>query len=139
MAQEMAEAIETHSLRFLEMAFRADRRVFMDRADGCGKKTGVCGDTIEFFIQIRDNRLTRMSYRVDGCIFTNACANAVAELAEGSRLEDAWEISPETVADYLETLPADHFHCAELAVGALYLALSDHQARFGKSWKRLYR
>jgi nitrogen fixation NifU-like protein len=28
------------------------------------------------------------------------------------------------VADFLKTLPADHFHCAELAVGALYLALA---------------
>jgi nitrogen fixation NifU-like protein len=31
------------------------------------------------------------------------------------------------VADYLEPLPEDHFHCAELAVGAFYLALADSQ------------
>ena len=41
---------------------------------------------------------------------TNACANTVAELAEGRKVEDAWDT-----------------HCAELAVGGFYLALTNWQ------------
>ncbi|MCP4673404.1 MAG: iron-sulfur cluster assembly scaffold protein, partial [Desulfobacula sp.] len=41
----------------------------------------------------------------------------------------AWKISPEKVNKFLETLPEDHFHCAELAVGALYLALADLESK----------
>jgi nitrogen fixation NifU-like protein len=43
------------------------------------------------------------------------------------------------VADYLQTLPADHFHCAELAVGAFYKALADYQQNGNKDWKAGYR
>ena len=38
-----------------------------------------------------------------------------------------------------ETLPADHYHCAELAVGALYLALADCRQTRRKPWQKLYR
>jgi nitrogen fixation NifU-like protein len=58
---------------------------------------------------------------------TNACANTVAELTEGKSLEEAWEISAEDVIKYLETLPAENIHCAELAVGAFYLALANYK------------
>ena len=63
---------------------------------------------------------------------TSACANTVAELAEGKKVKAAWEITPEDVIDYLETLPPQNTRCAELAVGALYLALAnyrEHQRR----------
>ena len=63
-------------------------------------------------------------------------AFAVAFLAEGKTIGEAWEIAPEAVAEYLETLPEDHFHCAELAVGALYLALSDDHALSASSFEK---
>jgi nitrogen fixation NifU-like protein len=53
----------------------------------------------------------------------------VAQLAEGKSEKQAWEITPEDISEYLETLPDDHFHCAELAVGAFYLALKDAENR----------
>ena len=54
-------------------------------------------------------------------------------------MDEAWEITPETVANFLETLPADHYHCAELAVGTLYLALSDTRENQRSPWKKMYR
>jgi nitrogen fixation NifU-like protein len=50
-------------------------------------------------------------------------------MATGKTIEAAWEIKPEDVIQFLETLPEDHFHCAELAAGAFYLALTDIQGR----------
>jgi hypothetical protein len=43
---------QDHSLTFLEMAFRTDRRERLDKPDGYGKKAGDCGDTVEFFINL---------------------------------------------------------------------------------------
>jgi nitrogen fixation NifU-like protein len=43
------------------------------------------------------------------------------------------------LAEFLQSLPADHFHCAELVVGALYKALRDYQQRGAKDWKAAYR
>jgi nitrogen fixation NifU-like protein len=118
---------QDHSLRYLEMAFRTDRREIIERPDGYGKRTGECGDTVEMFLTVRGDRIASVSFDTDGCMSTNACANTVAELAEGKSLESAWDITTEDVIKYLETLPAENIHCAELAIGAFYLALANYK------------
>ena len=123
--KETSDFWQDHSLTFLEMAFRSDRRERLEKPDGYGKKTGDCGDTIEFFLILDGNTIRTMAYDIDGCLNTNACCNAVIAMVEGNSIDDAWEVSPEAVNDLLGSLPTDHFHCAELAVGALYLTLAD--------------
>lgn len=130
---------QDHSLTFLEMAFRTDRRERVDKPDGYGKKTGDCKDSVEFFIKLNGNTLSSVSYDINGCLNTNACCNAVVSLATGMTLDAAWEVTPEQVADLLESLPQDHFHCAELAVGAFYLALADTRENLRFPWKKTYR
>lgn len=130
---------QSHSEKFLEMAFRGHRREVLQHPDGKAQKTGDCGDTIAFFLMLMNGRIHHIAYDIHGCIHTNACANAIIELVEGRTIDQAWEIGPEEVARYLETLPPDHFHCAELAVGAFYLALSDLRDNQKAPWKKLYR
>ena len=129
---------QDHSLHYLEMAHRNDRREKIEHPDGYGKRTGECGDTVEMYLTIRDGRIQSVSFQTTGCMNTNACANTVAELAEGRNVEDAWEITAEDVVVYLETLPPQNTHCAELAIGALYLALSNYQEHKRQPWKKLY-
>ena len=130
---------QDHSERYLEMAFRSDRRETIEHPDGYGKRTGVCRDTVELYLSVHNGYIQSVAYQTDGCLNTNACANTVAQLVEGKKINDAWEVTPEGVIDYLETLPPEHFHCAELAVGALYRALSDYNALQQHPWKKLYR
>lgn len=130
---------QRHSLVFLEMAFRTDRQERLDQPDGYGRNQGACGDTVEFFLQLDGERVQTLAYDLNGCLNTNACANAVIALAEGQPLDKAWELKPETVATFLESLPADHFHCAELAVGAFYKALAQARDLRRQPWKKLYR
>ncbi|MBW2516176.1 MAG: iron-sulfur cluster assembly scaffold protein [Deltaproteobacteria bacterium] len=129
---------QDHSLRYLEMAFRNDRRAVIAHPDGYGKRTGRCADTVEIYLTVRDGRIRSVAYQTDGCMNTNACANAAAELIEDRDIETAWELTPEDVIDYLETLPVEHFHCAELSVGALYRALRNYQDNQRAPWKKLY-
>jgi nitrogen fixation NifU-like protein len=129
---------QDHSLTFLEMAFRSDRRERPDQPDGYGKKTGDCGDTVEFFITLDGDTIRTLSYDIDGCLNTNACCNAIVSIVEGKALDSAWEITPEQVGGFLETLPADHFHCAELAVGTFYLALASARENQRSPWKKVY-
>jgi nitrogen fixation NifU-like protein len=119
------------------MAFRTDRREVIKQPDGYGKRTGDCGDTVEMYLSIRNGCIQSVSFETNGCLNTNACANTVAELTKGKEVEAAWEITPENVIDYLETLPTENYHCTELAVGALYLALSNYQENQRDSWKKL--
>ena len=130
---------QDHSRRFLEMALRCDRQESIRHPDGYGKKTGDCRDTVEIFLTVRGGRIRDASYRLDGCIHTNACANTVIEMVTGRSVEEAWQVRPEDVAAFLESLPQDHFHCAELAVGALYLALADCQRKQKNPWQKAYR
>ena len=120
------------------MAFRQDRRKIIEHSDGHWKRTGECGDTVGMYLSIRKGRIQSVSFETDGCLNTNACANTVAELAEGKEVEAAWEITPDDVVNYLETLPLENMHCAELAVGALYLALRNYQEFKRDPWKKLY-
>jgi nitrogen fixation NifU-like protein len=94
---------------------------------------------VEIYLTVRNGRIASISYRVDGCINTNACANTIAHMADGKPVETLWKISPEAVIDYLETLPPASAHCAELAVGALYRALTDYGDIQKNLWKKGYR
>ncbi len=130
---------QDHSLHYLEMAFRTDKHERIENPDGYGKRTGECGDTVEMFLKVENNRIQTLGFRVDGCMNTNACSNTVVHMAEGKTIEEAWEITPEAVIDYLETLPSHETHCAELAVGAFYLALSDYRENLKAPWKKVYK
>lgn len=137
--KETSDFWQDHSLTFLEMAFRSDRRERTEKADGYGKKTGDCGDTVEFFMNLENDTIGTLSYDINGCLNTNACCNAVVSLVAGKAVDAAWEITPKQVADFLESLPSDHFHCAELVVGTLYLALANARENRRAPWKKMYR
>lgn len=80
---------------------------------------------VEFFLKGNREKIKSISFMVQGCLNTVACCNTVVYFAQGQSSEMAWDITPEQVIEFLETLPKDHYHCAELCVGAFYLALVD--------------
>ncbi len=116
---------QDHSLHYLEMALKADNRARIENPDGYGKNTYKCGDTVEMFLSITDNRIKHISFDSNGCMNIIACANTVIHLAEGKTAEQAGNITPGNVVDYLETLPEHEIHCAELALEAFFIALTD--------------
>lgn len=141
--EETKEVVEDfwqeHALTFLEMAFRTDRQYRPAHPSGVGRNVGACRDSVTIFVVVREDTIQEIAFELDGCLNTNACANTVAEFVQGRSLETAWKITPEMVADYLQTLPVDHFHCAELAVGAFYKALTDYRQNSPKEWQAGYR
>ncbi len=116
---------QDHSVNYLNMALATENREVVEGSDGYGKRTGECGDTVEIYLDVEDGRIGSFSYTTDGCMNTDACANAVALMARGKSIAKGWEITHEAVIAYLETLAESKHHCAELTVGAFYLALSD--------------
>ena len=138
MSEKDFNFFQDHSLHYLEMALRSDRQTMIKNPAGYGKRTGECGDTVEFYLQICNNTIRGLSFLANGCINTTACCNTVVHLVEGKSVDEAWGITPEAVVAYLETLPPSHAHCAELAVGALYLALSNFQELNRAPWKKMY-
>ena len=139
MANSSFDFWQNHSLRFLEMAFRTDKREALKHPDGYGKQSRECGDTIEMFLMVRNGKVKSASFETNGCIYSVACANTVIHLAEGKTLEEARRITVEDVTTYLETLPEKEEHCARLAVRSLRSALSNSLETQRDPWKKFYR
>lgn len=117
------------SEHYLELAFCTTLRKRPENYDGYGRKGRECGDALEVFLNVQDGLITKVHYYSIGCYATNACGNALAELACGKSISQAQEISPADLVAFLETLPPHEFHCAEMAIAALQLALTDFENR----------
>ncbi|WP_136795237.1 MULTISPECIES: iron-sulfur cluster assembly scaffold protein [Desulfosediminicola] len=122
-------SLDDYSDEFIIMAYSYDRYGVMEAPDGFGTRTGDCGDTVEFYLLVENERVEGLTFQINGCLNTFACANTISYLAEGCQLSECWEITPEKIIEYLKTLPADHHHCAELAVGAFYHSLNDYTGK----------
>lgn len=136
---EQVDFLQHHSGCYLEMALRSNRHERIENPDGYGKKSRGCGDTLEMFLMVRKKRIQSVSFVIDGCMHTNACANTVAHLTEGQAIAQAIEIKPQDIIDYLETLPPHENHCAELAVEAFQQALADYFENQKAPWKKVYK
>jgi nitrogen fixation NifU-like protein len=139
MDQNALEFWRDHSVNFLEMALKEDKREKILNPDGYGHCSRECGDSLEIFLSARDGLIKLAAFYTDGCIYTVACANTVVQMVEGKTAQEAWAVSPRHIVDFLETLPKRERHCAELAVRALRLALLDLKQTERQPWTRLYR
>lgn len=94
--------------------------------DASASVTGACGDTMEFYLNITDNKITGVRFHADGCGYTSACGAVAAFYADGRPLEEAMFVSPGLILRTLKNVPEDHRHCAILAATTLYKAIADH-------------
>ncbi len=112
-----------HSLEFLEMAMKRDYQESVQAPDGYGKNVRDCGDAVEFYLMAKKEELTSISYDIQGCLFSHACANTIIKLALNATVEQARSIRAEDIIDFLKTLPEKESHCAAHALEAFNRAL----------------
>jgi len=99
-------------------------------ADGIGEEGNpVCGDMMTFYIKVRDERLEDIKFKTFGCGAAIAVSSMVSEMAMGKTIAEALKITPRLVADKLEGLPKNKFHCSNLGAQALHKAIDDYQKR----------
>jgi nitrogen fixation NifU-like protein len=99
----------------------------IDNPDGVGKVGNpVCGDMMTFYIKVKDNRLEDVKFKTFGCGAAIAVSSMVSEMAKGKTLEEAMKITPRSVADELEGLPKNKFHCSNLGAQALNKAINNY-------------
>lgn len=105
---------------------------FMERmvdASCVGKITGKCGDTIEIYLRIVDERIRQASFFTDGCACAVACGSTVVELATGKDIDEAAGIGGDTILEILGGLPEEERHCAFLAAETLMAAIHEWMIR----------
>jgi nitrogen fixation NifU-like protein len=97
----------------------------LPEANGIGKITGPCGDTMVIYLRIGAERITEVRFQVDGCAFSRTCASIAASLAKGKSLEEAWDIDEHQILRSLSAIPPEEKHCAVLARDTLRQAIEN--------------
>jgi len=99
----------------------------IENADGIGEVGNpICGDMMTFYIKVKDNQLNDIKFKTFGCGAAIAVSSMVSEMAMGKTLDEAMKITPRNVADELEGLPKQKFHCSNLGAQALHKAIKDY-------------
>jgi len=96
---------------------------------GHARITGPCGDTMEFWVEIEDGRVVKVSFITDGCSSSLAAGSAATCLAVDRDLEEVLAVQQQDVLQVLGEIPAEWEHCGLLAADTLKQACKDHIAR----------
>lgn len=98
----------------------------IEDADGHARIKGPCGDTMEFWINVEENRLNRVSFITDGCGSSLACGSMATTLVEGRSIDEALSLVQENILEALGGLPPEFEHCALLAQKTLHEACNKY-------------
>jgi len=93
----------------------------------------ACGDLSRVSLEIKDGRVSRVTFDAEGCGATRAATAAVAEMVEGKSVLSAARLGTDGVDEAIGGLTPAKRHAAQLAADALHRAL----ARAAASSQRL--
>jgi len=94
--------------------------------NGHARITGPCGDTMEFWLAIRDDKIEKAAFITDGCGSSRACGSIATCLIEGKRVEEAMATCQDDILKALGNMPKDGEHCALLAANTLKAACENY-------------
>jgi len=120
--------LEGYSEKFKQEFLNPKNIGKIEDADSQVSITGVCGDTVEMYLAIKDGRIEDIKFMTDGCGATIVRASYVTRTVKGKTIEDAHRMKPEDVDDYFEGLPEESKHCAKLSINTLKAALNMYES-----------
>ena len=88
----------------------------------------VCGDIMEMYLRIKDDRIAEIKFQTFGCGSAVATSSMTTELVKGMTLDEALEVTRKDVAEALDGLPPIKMHCSNLAADALHDAIKNWRA-----------
>ena len=108
----------------------------IEGADGKGQVGNpVCGDLMLISIKIakgdKDNedKIEDIKFQTFGCGSAVATSSMVTTMAKGMKVDDAYNITRQDVADKLGGLPPIKMHCSNLAADALRAAIDNYRKK----------
>lgn len=102
----------------------------IENASGTGMVGNpACGDIMKLTIKIEEGIITDVKFKTFGCGAAIATSSMVTELVKGKGLDEAEQISNQSVADALDGLPPVKMHCSNLAADALHAAIEDYRKK----------
>lgn len=91
-------------------------------ADGIGEVGNpVCGDIMNVYIKVVDNRIEDVKFKTFGCGAAIAVSSMITSMAKGKTLEEAMKITNADVAEALGGLPPNKLHCSNLGLSLIHI------------------
>lgn len=122
----LAETRKLYSPKVVKLFQHPKNMGVVDKPNGFGVVTGICGDTMKIYLRITRGRVKDAKFETDGCIPTIACGSVLTGMARGKTLKEVMGISPADLIDELDGLPKSHLHCSILAVNTLQNAVANY-------------
>jgi len=119
----LEQARKMYSKRVIDHFMNPRNLGEMADADSYTFMSGICGDTVGIYVRLDQGRIDRVSFVTNGCGPTIACGSALTCMTEGLTVDEAMKVSGADLIAYLNGLPRENTHCADLAVNTLRGAL----------------
>ena len=98
--------------------------------DGHGKVGNpTCGDIMEIFIKVKNNRITDIKAKTFGCVAAIATTSMMTKMVKGKTLEQAKKISKEDIIRAFGEIPPIKVHCSVLGINALKETIRDYEGK----------
>lgn len=98
----------------------------MNAPDASAYLRGICGEEMEFYLELENDFIERIRFYSEGCEYTCMCAEALSGLVDGKEIKEVMGISPAAILEKLPDLPNDHVHCSILSTMAFLKAVSEY-------------
>ena len=88
-------------------------------------RSPVDSDTVLITLRIEDGAIADARFKCMGCAIAIACSSVATEMVRGKSIEQAYEITKESVAASLGGIPEYKMLCSNLAPEAIRKAIDD--------------
>ena len=92
-------------------------------------RSPVDSDTVLITLRIENDIIQDVRFKCMGCAVAIACSSVATEMVRGKHVEEACEITKQSVAESLGGIPEYKMLCSNLAPEAIRMAIDDWRSR----------
>ena len=89
----------------------------------------TCGDMMEIFLKVKNNRITQIKAKTFGCVAAIATTSVLTKLVKGKTIEQAEKVTKEEIIKQFGEMPPIKVHCSILGLDALHKAIEDYRKK----------
>jgi len=86
-------------------------------------------DTVLITLHIENDVIQDVRFKCMGCAVAIACSSIATEMVRGKHVDEAYEITKQSVAESLGGIPEYKMRCSNLAPDAIRMAIDDWRSR----------
>ena len=100
-----------------------------DPSGKCLVRSPVDSDTVLITLRVADGRIADIKFKCMGCAVAIACSSIATEMAMGKAVDEAYQITKQSIAEALGGIPDYKMVCSNLAPDAIRGAIDDWRSR----------